>query len=252
MPTFSIIIPTYNAEGTILRCLNSIGRQEFRDFEVIIVNDCSTDGTLDLIESFSGFNLVVIKNVVNSGPSFSRNEGLKIAKGEFVAFLDSDDYWLPNHLLNVYLFSLKHVNIDFFYTGVIVRKNSYYFLRYSIREVDVRSLLKCTPICTSSVIIRRSATYGIFFKEVFYDDLLFWYEVLLRCGKAVRVDPKTAVYVVANGSYSANKFKSAKKVYDMYKRNFKLSYIERWFYYLSYIYFGILKVVMQKYWRVRV
>lgn len=210
------------------------------------MNDCSTDRTAALVSSYSDSRIVFLTNKVNSGPSFSRNVGLQISKGDFLAFLDSDDYWLPSHLLNVWEYSRNNLKVQFFYTGVIVQNGANFFKRYGVPEVDIHSLLMRTPISTCSVVIRRKATEGLGFRDVFYDDLLFWYEVLVRCGKAVRVDPRTAVYVLTEGSYSSNKLISAKEVYNMYKKNLLLSLPKRMYYFLGYIYFGIVKVIMQQ------
>lgn len=88
MPKFSIIIPVYNAEKYIRKCLDSIKNQTFKDYEVIIVNDGSTDNSLNILKEY---NYKVI-NQKNSGPSIARNKAIKEAKGEYILFVDSDDY----------------------------------------------------------------------------------------------------------------------------------------------------------------
>ena len=95
----SIIIPAYNVEQFLPKCLDSIFEQNCSDFEVIVVNDGSNDGTLALLESYAGkhFNLNVITQD-NAGMSTARNRGLEVAQGEYVMFVDSDD-WLCNNAL---------------------------------------------------------------------------------------------------------------------------------------------------------
>lgn len=100
---FSVVIPCYNSEATILRCLNSVNNQIYRNYELIIVDDASTDTTRDIIKNFlnctSELNNKLIVNDKNSGPGYSRNKGVINSKGKYIAFLDADDFWLENHLL---------------------------------------------------------------------------------------------------------------------------------------------------------
>jgi|ERR1044071_793543 GT2 family glycosyltransferase len=93
MPLFSVIVPTFNRSELLERALQSVWRQRFDDFEVIVVDDGSTDGTLDYLRSLSGPVRVLTQE--NKGPGTARNFGVKSALGDYVAFLDSDDVWFP-------------------------------------------------------------------------------------------------------------------------------------------------------------
>ena len=97
MPKFSIIIPVYNVEKYVKKCLDSVFLQSFRDFEVIVVNDGSTDKSLDIVKKYD----VKIINQKNQGLSEARNNGVKIANGEYILFLDSDDYIQKDLLMNI-------------------------------------------------------------------------------------------------------------------------------------------------------
>lgn len=99
MPKFSIIIPVYNSEKYLERCLTSVLNQSFKDFEIIVINDASTDNSMDIIDKYK--NKLKVHNVKKKnavGPSYARNLGIKKAKGEYILFLDSDDYY-ENDLL---------------------------------------------------------------------------------------------------------------------------------------------------------
>jgi len=103
--TFSVVIPAYNAGGFLSESLESVRAQTCQDFEVIVVDDGSTDDTWDVIQGwharFPGrFQGVRIAAPDNKGPGAARNIGVRHARGEFVAFLDSDDLWVPEHLLH--------------------------------------------------------------------------------------------------------------------------------------------------------
>ena len=93
----SVIIPTYNRSELVLNAIDSVLLQTYHFIEIIVVDDCSTDNTLSVL-AFYGTKIRVIKNEVNSYVGYSRNLGVSLAKGEYVAFLDSDDKWLPNKL----------------------------------------------------------------------------------------------------------------------------------------------------------
>lgn len=93
MPKISIIIPVYNAEKFIRRCIDSILAQSFQDFELILVNDGSTDSSKEICDSYSSLdNRIIVISQENSGASSARNAGLEFAKSEYVCFIDADDY----------------------------------------------------------------------------------------------------------------------------------------------------------------
>ena len=95
MPKISVIIPVYNVEKYLRECLDSLLNQTFKDIEIICVNDGSTDGSLNILNEYaSKDSRFIIINQNNQGLSAARNNGLNVAKGDYVAFLDSDDYIL--------------------------------------------------------------------------------------------------------------------------------------------------------------
>lgn len=97
MAFFSVVIPLYNKAYFISDCLESALKQTFEDYEIIIVNDGSTDNSVAVVEGFSSEKITLIHQE-NQGASKARNNGVAIAKSEFIAFLDADDIWKPNHL----------------------------------------------------------------------------------------------------------------------------------------------------------
>lgn len=105
----SVIIPVYNTEKYLYNCLNSVLNQTYNDFEVICINDCSTDSSPEILEYYSKKDerIKVIHNESNKGQGYSRNRGLEIAKGEYIFFLDSDDWIEPNSFELLYSQSKK-------------------------------------------------------------------------------------------------------------------------------------------------
>ena len=94
----SVIIPVFNVEKYLFTCLNSVLRQTYQDFEIICVDDASTDSSLGILEYFvqKDSRVKILKNEINRGPGFSRNLGLEAAKGKYISFLDGDDFLSPN------------------------------------------------------------------------------------------------------------------------------------------------------------
>lgn len=97
-PTISVVIPTYNRMGTLPRSLESVLRQTFEDIEIIVVDDCSSDGSWDYLQSRRDPRLRIIRHETNRGAGAARNTGIKAARAELVAFQDSDDEWLVTKL----------------------------------------------------------------------------------------------------------------------------------------------------------
>jgi glycosyltransferase involved in cell wall biosynthesis len=98
MPTVSVIIPTFNRENTIVRAISSVLAQSFSDYEILIVDDCSTDGTVQAVEAIGDPRVKLLIREHNGGAPAARNTGIQAADGEYIALLDSDDEWLPEKL----------------------------------------------------------------------------------------------------------------------------------------------------------
>ncbi|MBI4782353.1 MAG: glycosyltransferase [Oscillatoriophycideae cyanobacterium NC_groundwater_1537_Pr4_S-0.65um_50_18] len=96
-PVVSVVIPAYNAEKTILETIESVRKQSLSNFEIIVINDGSTDSTIDLVKSIDDSRIKVF-SYENGGLSIARNRGISLAQGEFIAFLDADDLWTSDKL----------------------------------------------------------------------------------------------------------------------------------------------------------
>lgn len=167
----SIIIPVYNAEKTIESTLDSVSVQSYKEFNIIIVNDGSKDSSMQIIENYikchSTLDIKVI-NQENQGVSKARNVGLKIAKGDWIALLDSDDKWFSNKLERQMQILQENSNIDFLGAN---RKGEYYksFLNIKfglLTRLNPKNLLCKNFFATSTVIFKREIVEQIgFFDE---------------------------------------------------------------------------------------
>ena len=115
----SVIVPIYNSEKTLERCLNSILQQVYNEIEVICVNDGSQDNSLSILEKFKIFDKrIKVISKINEGVSVARNEGIKVSNGQYILFVDSDDYIEKNMILDLYQ-AIKKVRADIAIEGYL-------------------------------------------------------------------------------------------------------------------------------------
>jgi glycosyltransferase involved in cell wall biosynthesis len=121
-PFFSIVLPVYNRAGLIADAIRSVIHQNFRDWELVIIDDASTDGTEDVIAPFKSPSIRYYRNSENQERSNSRNKGIELSRGAYICFLDSDDLYLPEHLQGLYEAITRFGTAPaMFYTGCIRR-----------------------------------------------------------------------------------------------------------------------------------
>lgn len=129
----SIIIPMYNVEDKITRTIDSLMRQNLKEYEIIIIDDCSKDNSYNIcknyIENNKISNIVLLKNDENHGPSYTRNKGIKLAKGDYCVFLDSDDYYEDN-TINIMLENMKKESLIVVGIKYIYKKNKINYITY--------------------------------------------------------------------------------------------------------------------------
>ena len=171
-PTVSVIIPTYNRAHLIGRAIKSVLNQTYQDFELIIVDDGSTDNIEDIIRQFQEKDkrIKYIKHDKNKGASAARNTGIKNSKGKYIAFQDSDDEWFPNKLeKQMKIFKKESPNLGIVYTGFYRIKDSEkkYIPSHEIVKKEgsiYEELLKGNFITTQSILVRKECfkKVGIF------------------------------------------------------------------------------------------
>jgi glycosyltransferase involved in cell wall biosynthesis len=166
----SVVIPTYNRASFFKEAIDSVLSQTFRDFELIVVDDGSTDETPELLLSY-GNKIKVIKKA-NKGPSAARNRGIKAAKGEWIAFLDSDDVWKPDKLEKQVQFIKDNPDIKICQTEEIWIRNGKRVNPRKKHEMHSGWIYEqCLPLCIvspSSVMIHRD----VFEKVGFFDETM--------------------------------------------------------------------------------
>ena len=125
-PMVSVVIPTYNRAEIIGRAIRSVQAQTFEDWELIVVDDASEDETEEVVGAFEDTRIRYIQHVENRGGAAARNTGIRNSRGEYIAFLDSDDEWLPHKLEGqLQVFKENDENVGLVYTGMIRKKSKY-------------------------------------------------------------------------------------------------------------------------------
>ena len=139
MPTVSIILPTYNREKFLPEAFAAIAAQAFTDWELIVVDDGSTDGTRELVPRLTADFVQPVRYIyqANGGPAKARNTGLDAASGEYVAFFDSDDEWLPHHLENCVNALANHEDVDWVFAAT--RRIEYHTKRVLVENTFFES-----------------------------------------------------------------------------------------------------------------
>ena len=184
-PLFSVIIPVYNASQYIQDTLNSVYSQTFADFEIIAVNDGSTDDSLRILEKQIDKRLVVI-NKANGGVSSARNTGIQAARGEYIAFLDADDLWTSNHLDSAKSFFEIHHDVLWYTANRIIcsmEEKKLTFPQSPIYKLHNFYISGSFYVHSSSVVIQRNALpKGKLFCEklTFAEDLMAWRNIASR------------------------------------------------------------------------
>ncbi len=222
----SIITPAYNAERFIRETIESVQAQTHEEWEMIIIDDCSIDHTYDLVKEAAKYDprIHLIKHINNSGPAKARNTGLEKARGRFVAFLDSDDKWLPIKIERQLSFmSKKNAAFSFTQYRRISDKDEKIGRVISIPlSLNYHGLLKNTAIVTSTVMINKERTGSFQMLDTYYDDFVLWLELLKRGFISYGLREDLVRYRIVKKSVSRNKIRSATWVWRTYRKVEKL------------------------------
>lgn len=267
-PLVSIIIPSFNSRNYITETLDSVMQQTYSHWEVLLIDDCSTDGSYEVALQYQmqnglGERMQVHKLTQNSGgPAMPRNEGLKRAKGEYVAFLDADDIWHPQKLeLQIYYAHQHHAEfiaseIRMFRTNqeitdelrTLVDKSN-----LNAKKISHARLLYKNVIPTSSVLIKHALitayTFNIDQRYTAIEDYHMWLRLLQKdccCYKLHRI---LSFYRLSPESISRSKFEMLKKnyvLYNTYTVSGRSLGVKKYFYLCSYIFFSVLNRIIRR------
>jgi len=245
MPKVSVIMPAFNAEKFIGHAIKSVLMQSMADLELIVINDGSRDGTSKILEEMRLLHprIKVVNNKCSVGPASARNIGLDKAQGEFIAFIDSDDEWMP-HKLESQVEMMECERLKMSYTSYRRCNKSLTHCSRVLplpKHLDYKTMLIFTGIAGClTVVVRRDFLGPKRFPTIGSEDLALWLE-LLRDGSIAKLVPgDLARYRVTSGSVSSNKFKTAMSVWKIYRLTEAMGFLRSSFCMVCYI-FNALK-----------
>ena len=241
----SIIMAAYNAEKTIGFAIDSVLKQTYEVFELLVINDCSTDGTETIVKEYTekDCRIKLINNSRNLGVSLTRLEGLKQAKGDWIAILDSDDAWMPEKLEKQIALQ-KRLNAELVFTGVKYLKADGTPLGWELEvpdEIGYKKLLKQNLIANPSALVKKElyeSYYAI--GDEMHEDFALWLSILKTGINAYAVTEPLTIVRLSPNSKSGNKIKSAVMNWKTY-RYMKMNIFSSVYYMCWYTINGILK-----------
>ena len=245
----SIITPSYNSVRYISECVESVLAQTYTSWEMIIVDDCSEDDSKQLITALSS-NDTRIKTIFldsNIGAAEARNIALAKAKGQYIAFLDSDDLWEPHKLERQISFMNKN-NIAFSYTTYqSISEDGLNLINIikAPKEMTYYSYLKNTIIgCLTVIINREKVGYFEMPNVRSSHDMALWLLILKRGFSAYGLDENLAKYRIVSSSNTANKMKAVKDVWRVYREIERLSFLYSLWCFFCYIFNTVKKRIL--------
>lgn len=226
--TVSVITPVYNVASVIERTLDSMLMQNYKDLEIVLVDDCSKDNSAEIIAKYTAKypNIVYHKQEKNGGAAVARNTALNLAKGRYVAFLDSDDLWCEGKIEKQLSF-MKENDAAICCTAMDCIDENDKPLN-SVREVreniSYKFLLKNTMIATSTVMIDRNKT-GDFQMPLRRggQDYATWLMLMRNGTDCWGLNEVLSHYRVMSNSLSSNKWKSIKQVWEIQTQDEKIN-----------------------------
>lgn len=246
MPVVSVIIPAWNAEAFIEETLRSAVEQTFKDIEIIVVDDYSTDRTAEIAERMAADDprIRCFRNPQNSGVSKTRNFAIEQARGAYIALLDSDDIWLPEKLeRQVELIRRENADLVYCSYGMIDEKGNKSHPDFIVPETtDVEHMLVSSVISCSTALIKRDVLLQFpFGSDRGHEDYILWLRILSAGYRVAGDSIVLAKYRVFSDSRSGNKWKSAKKRWCIYRRDLGFSRLRSMKYFLRYTVAGLKK-----------
>lgn len=244
----SIITATFNSERFIEQTIISVLNQTYTNWELIIVDDASTDSTLSIINIFSSkhTNIRVFVNETNQGAAITRNKGTEEARGDFIAFLDGDDLWKPTKLEKQLSFMAKR-KADVSFSSYDLMDEDGELLHKTVKalpKLSYKKFLKCNYIGNLTGIYNVSALGKLYAPNLRKrQDWLLWLKAVEKSGKpALGMEESLAIYRVRKNSISSNKIQMLKYNYLVYRKGLGFSVLKSVYSLMFFLYEGTFRI----------
>lgn len=227
----SVIVPVYNAAGFIEETITTVQAQSFNEWELLLVDDCSSDNSCEIIERYMALDsrIQLIRQEKNSGAAAARNTGILKAKGRYICFLDADDLWERDKLSSEFVF-MREQKAFFAFTGYEFADEQGRGLGKVVHvpeAITYRQALKNTTIFTSTVMIDTSKVdkKDICMPLVESEDTAAWWHILKKYGPGCGLDKTLVKYRRSGGTLSSNKVRAVRRIWNLYRKQEGLSLI---------------------------
>ena len=238
----SIIVPVYNAAKYIEKTISVVVNQSYHDWELILVDDMSTDNSVDIIEDYLRLHpderISLVKKRKNEGPALTRNRGIREAKGRYIAFLDADDVWLERKLEKQMAF-MKEKKAGFVFTGYEFGDEEAKGTGKVVHVPPILSYAKAlsqTVIFTTTVLLdtQKIEKEKIYMPDVPSEDSATWWQILRAGYRAYGLDEVLAVYRRPAASLSSNKLVAIRRIWYLYRKVENLSFLYSCFLFMGW------------------
>lgn len=239
----SVIIPAYNCTAFLGQALDSALAQDV-PMEIIVVDDCSQDDLTGFLERYREYPQIrYLRNERNLGVAETRNRGVSAARGEYIAFLDADDYWEPNKL-KLQLERIREkgtvlcstarelMNPDGTLTGYVIPVKT----EFTFRDLRLHNQINCSSVLIKAQVAKEFPMHH----DDGHEDYLMWMEVLKKYGKGCAINLPLLKYRITDTGKSGSKWNSAKMTYRTY-RYMGFGFFRTFLYFSSYAFHGIKK-----------
>lgn len=246
MPVVSVVMPAYNMERFIEAAVRSVMNQSFESWELLVIDDCSKDTTCTIVEKLAleDSRIRLIRNEENIGVAKTRDRGIGLCRGGYIAFLDSDDIWLPEKLSRQ-LDRIRQTGADFVYTSysLIGADGKKVRADYLVPEqVNYQQQLKENHIGCSTVLIRAELAGKYQFNTGFYhEDYLLWMRLLQDGHRAAGCTEILTQWRYIDNSRSFNKYRAARNRWKIYREYLKLPLLKSIWLFGNYAFGGMRK-----------
>lgn len=242
----SVIIPVFNCEEFIEETVESVLKQTLEEIEIILIDDYSTDKSFEIMKKISEKDqrIKIYKNESNCGVALTRNKGIDLSSGRYIALLDSDDVWLPDKLekqLND--LKIKDCKISYCSYGFIDREGNNLGFDFIVPStVNLTKILSKSVISCSTVVAERELFLRHKFKTDYYhEDFVLWIDMLKDCKIAFGLTEVLAAIRIMRSSRSGDKVNSARQRWIVYRKYLNLNLFRSAYHYLIYMILSIKK-----------
>ena len=229
LPNIDIIIPNYNKGDYLKECLESVLNQTYKNWKIYLIDDCSIDISREILKQYhkeEKINITLLKE--NLGPAYCRNLGIKNSQSEYIAFLDSDDYW-PKNKLETQIKEMINNNYDFSYTDIkyFFNDNNKIIKKTNLPIIyDFNKFINKSTMSTSSILVKKKIINQISFKNIKHEDYLFKCELLKQKKLSFKVFDTFVYYRINKKNRSSSKISNLINLWKINKTHNNLSFFK--------------------------